>query len=430
MLLNAFIAMSFAELNSLMPKVNGGVGQYTLVGLGPIASIISNISAYVITMVFAIAVELTMCGMVLNEFIPAIPAPILSIIVILILFGLNLRGIDVFAKVQNTTVTLLIGSMVIMGIISFFKLGTGELISEAAQTLPTIQGPSNLMGLSAIAFWLFIGVEFVIPVATEMKNPKRDVLLSMILGLLLLFGTQALLGSGMTNYVTLEELASNPMPHMLFAEKVLGDFGKIWMGVITLLAGITTMNTVLPSTAKILQGMAEEKMVPKVFGRKNKRDVAYIGMILIAIADSLMILTGYTNSDSLITMVLAASCFWLTSYIITHACVLVLRKRYPDAPRNKKLTLLGIPQIIGIIGDIYMIWNISSEMTEKLAIYKVFLILFVILTAYAVIWVKAAMKTDLFKPISLEKMNSNADELFERNEKQRIELEKIAENVE
>jgi amino acid transporter len=230
----------------------------------------------------------------------------------------------------------------------------------------------------------------------------------------------------MTNYVTLEELASSPMPHMLFAEKVLGDFGKIWMGIITLLAGITTMNTVLPSTAKILQGMAEEKIVPKIFGRKNKKEVAYMGMILIVLADSLMIITGYTNSGSLITMVLAASCFWLTSYILTHACVLVLRKRYPNAPRNKKLTLLGIPQIIGIIGDIYMIWNISSNMDERLEIYKVFLILFAILALYAVIWVKTVMKTDLFKPVSLEKMNSNAEELFEINEKKKLELDGVA----
>ena len=30
-----------------------------------------------------------------------------------------------------------------------------------------------------LSFWLFIGVEFIIPVAKDLKNPRRDVLLSM-----------------------------------------------------------------------------------------------------------------------------------------------------------------------------------------------------------------------------------------------------------
>ena len=53
MFLNGFIAMSFSELHRTRPSCNGGMGQYTYVGLGPWASIISNVSAYVITMIFA-----------------------------------------------------------------------------------------------------------------------------------------------------------------------------------------------------------------------------------------------------------------------------------------------------------------------------------------------------------------------------------------
>ncbi|MBP8865974.1 MAG: hypothetical protein KBG63_05835 [Acetobacterium sp.] len=52
---------------------------YTLAGLGPVASIIANLSAYVMTMILASSVKMAMCGMVINQiFLPMIPAPILS----------------------------------------------------------------------------------------------------------------------------------------------------------------------------------------------------------------------------------------------------------------------------------------------------------------------------------------------------------------
>jgi amino acid transporter len=416
-ILNAFIALSFAELHRLMPNVDGGVGQYSLVGMGPLASLISNVSAYVITMVLASSVEAAMCGMVLHEFIPAIPAPVIGITVLVVLTVINFFGVDIFSKVQNTAVFLLVGSLIAMGIISFFKLGTGTVITPEMQTAPSVSGIGGVMSLAAIAFWLFIGVEFIIPVAKDLKNARRDVLLSMIIALVLLFVVQAVLGCGMTNYVTLADLSGSAMPHMVFAEALLGSAGKIWMGIITLLAGISTLNTVLASSARIVLGMAEEGMMPKFFKIENKAKAPVFGLLLIAGADFLLIVTGFVNSGGLTNAILAASCFWLLSYIMTHTNVLILRKRYPNADRNKKLTLWGIPQIIGIFGNIYMIWNISADMKSRMAIYEVFGVLFAILIVYAFTWVIGVMKVKPFAPVSMDEINANAIE-FEINEKE------------
>lgn len=49
------------------PEAEGGLGQYTLAGSGPVPSIVSNLSAYVITNMLAGSVELAMCGLVIQE---------------------------------------------------------------------------------------------------------------------------------------------------------------------------------------------------------------------------------------------------------------------------------------------------------------------------------------------------------------------------
>ncbi len=404
--LNILLALSFSELHSIMPGVEGGMGQYTMAGLGAVPSIVSNLSAYVITNILAGSVEMALGGMVLHETLfKQVPAIVISLVILVFLTIVNFLGVDIFAKIQNLTVAILIGSLVLIGLISSLKLGTGTVIEAAAQTQPVVTGISGVVSLTALAFWLFIGIEFVIPISKNLKNPKRDVTLSMIFGVIILLVVQSLLGHGMTNYVSLEELSSSDLPHMLFAQNLLGTAGSYWMGIITILAGISTINTVLGSVTRILSGMAEAGMMPEVFKKKNKKGTPIAGLLLLSGAIGLILVTGFVNNSGLTTLLLAASCFWLTSYILVNITVLVLRKRYPDAKgRNKKLMFAGIPQIICILGDVFMIWNIA-EGDDRIFIYKIFFVLLVIMFSFALIWVKVIKKAAAFKPATLDEIN-------------------------
>ncbi|MDR0916817.1 MAG: amino acid permease, partial [Oscillospiraceae bacterium] len=155
--LNTFVALSFSEMHTMMPEVTGGLGQYMLVGLGPWASIVSNVSAYVFVSFFSLSVELMMCGIVLNGLIPAIPAAVFSLLIIVLLFAVNLFGVDIFSKVQNITVVLLIGSMFVMGIMAILRMGTGMSIPPEAMEAAPMRSFGDIVSLAALAFWLFIG---------------------------------------------------------------------------------------------------------------------------------------------------------------------------------------------------------------------------------------------------------------------------------
>jgi amino acid transporter len=60
-ILNSFVGLSFSELNQLMPDVDGGTGQYLLAGMGPMASMMGNLSAYVITQILSLTAEIFLC---------------------------------------------------------------------------------------------------------------------------------------------------------------------------------------------------------------------------------------------------------------------------------------------------------------------------------------------------------------------------------
>ena len=411
MVLNWFVAISFAELNSLMPGVEGGTGQYLMAGLGPLPSLIGNMSAYVITEILSLTAEITLCATVLKSLIfPGLSVGVIAMGVLTLFLVINLMGVDIFSKVQNVVVFLLIGSMVLIGFIGFAKLGNAANVVDYAAEAPTfaeIGGIPGLCSVAAIAFWLFIGVEFIIPVAKDMKNPKRDVLLAMTIGLVLLFFVQTILGVGMTNYVSLDGLLNDPesTPHMTYATNLLGNTGRIWMGFITILAAASTVNTVYASISKILQGMGASGMMPKVFAKTNKRGAAYVGLGLLYIGIAFIMLSGLAESSGVTFLLLAGSCFWLFTYMLIHLTVLILRRKYPDHPRKKWLTLGGVPQILGILGNAYMIWHIDSGDT-RIQIFKLCGVLAAILIIYSVIWVCFVMKAKPFAPVPVEVINN------------------------
>ena len=386
MVLNWFIGISFAELNGLMPRVQGGTGQYLLAGMGPLPSLIGNLSAYVITEILSMTAEITLCGLVLKGlFLPHVDNRIISIIIMALFLVINLFGVDIFSKVQNIVVFLLIGSMVLIGLIGVCKLGISSNVVDYAANAPTFEQIGGFKGLCSYA---------------------ALVLLSMTIGLVLLFFVQSILGIGMTNYVSLDILANDPAgtPHMTYATNLLGNAGRIWMGIITILAAASTINTVYASVSRIVQGMGEEGMMPSVFAKTNKRGAAWVGLIVLFVFVAGIIASGLGATEGVSFLLLSGSCFWLLTYCLVHVTVLILRKRNPEYPRKKWLTLGGIPQIIGILGNVYMIWNISTGET-RIKIFELCGVLFAVLVVYSIIWVCGVMKASPFQPVPVEVIN-------------------------
>ena len=176
------------------------------------------------------------------------------------------------------------------------------------------------------------------------------------------------------------------------------------MGIITILAAASTINTVYASVSRIVQGMGEEGMMPSVFAKTNKRGAAWVGLIVLFVFVAGIIASGLGATEGVSFLLLSGSCFWLLTYCLVHVTVLILRKRNPEYPRKKWLTLGGIPQIIGILGNVYMIWNISTGET-RIKIFELCGVLFAVLVVYSIIWVCGVMKASPFQPVPVEVIN-------------------------
>lgn len=408
--INICTALSMAELNALMPNLTGGLAQYTLAGIGPFVTIVTMVGGYIVCQSIAGSVECAMFGNAINSvFNTGIPSSVLCIIMLIVLIIANLLGIDMFAKIQNIVVYGLIISLAAMGLLGILGLGTGEKIQQPMNLAGSFSDTFSLLGL---AFFLFIGSEFVIPISKNVKNERKNIPLGMVMSLLIILVMQILIILGMSRYCKWEDLANSASPHILYGSSLLGYAGSLWMIVVSVFAVISTVNSAISFLSYMCAGMAKIGLMPEFFLKKNKKGAYYIGILMIGAIMILVNATGLSTSDSLSFMITLAIVFWMVSYVIANCNVLIFRKRMPKAPRTFKIPFGSVIPMIGIIGNLFMIWNIDGDPAVRTKIFMIDGLIFIVLAIYAALWCRYKLKKPMFKPIAMHEVMAMENSLY------------------
>lgn len=111
---------------------------------------------------------------------------------------------------------------------------------------------------------------------------------------------------------------------------------------------------------------------------------------------------GANQMEKVINLLTAATCSWLIAYIIAHVDVIVLRWRHPELCRPFRTPFYPMPQILGIIGMVFVLWNNAPEPEMRFQVYIHAGLLLLITMLYSWIWVRYKMKRGLFSPVSFE----------------------------
>ena len=408
--INILTALSMAELNALMPNLTGGLAQYTLAGIGPFVTILTMVGGYLVCQAIAGSVECAMFGNAINSvFDTGIPSSVLSIILLVVLIFENLMGVDIFAKIQNVVAYGLILSLIAMGIIGMFGLGTGEQVSQPANLAGSFTDTFGLLGL---AFFLFLGCEFVIPISKSVKNERRNVPLGMVLSLVIILIMQIFVVLGMSRYTDWTALSESASPHILYGSSLLGEFGSYWMILVSVFAVISTVNSSMSSFSFMCAGLSKISLLPTVFLKRNKRGAYYVGVLSIGLLAIAVNATGLSTSDSLTFMISVAIVFWMVSYIVSNINVLIFRHRLPKAPRTFKVPFGPVIPVIAIIGNMFMIWNIDSDPGTRNLIFMIDGVIFLILAVYSAVWCKMRLKKPMFKPIPMHEVMAMENEAY------------------
>ncbi|MCQ4765137.1 APC family permease [Cloacibacillus evryensis] len=409
-LVNLFVAFSFAELTGLLP-VAGGINHYTLPAMGRTVGIFAVLAGYFLVSILSNASESTIAGTVIHDyFLPDIGVgpTFWALVMMAVLTVINLFGAKSFAYSQVFLAGTMIASMVILSCIGLFELGSGQPLKTNLTW--DIAAGGGILSMLSIAFWLFVGLEFVCPLAEEVKEPQRFIPIAMISGIVIIFISDILFGFMAMKYMPLDKLASSTAPHVDAATAVMGRTGQIWIGIISLVATGSTLNTFVAAIPRMLYGMAKEGQFPRVFARLNRYGAPYVGVLLVFVITVMLLAFNDPDSVAMISTYVLSGCIgWMISYIIAHVDVLILRKKYPNAPRSFKVPGGPILPILSCIGLVIMIIMIHPDPVISGQIFLFAGASLALCAVWSVCWVKFVMKKPLFETVPLEQLRAKLE---------------------
>lgn len=188
-----------------------------------------------------------------------------------VLFALNRVGFQLSARLQ-LGLTLAIVAVVLLLLGAFFWQG-------APLTAPVLELPawSGISAALALGFWSFLGVEAMTHLAQDFRDPARDMVPALLIGLLLVgliyLGCSALLWA----------LAA-PGESLTMAQafnRLCGGAGQWVIGILGLCSGLATVNVYTASVARLTWSFSQQGVLPAWFQPLNRHQVPERALYLI-----------------------------------------------------------------------------------------------------------------------------------------------------
>ena len=371
-IVSLFGALSVAELGSAMPKAGG---QYVFLNkaYGPLwgflygwtaVAVINTASIAAVAMAFS---EYLGFFFILNSFevkgIAIISILILTIINIIdVKSGARFQNLFTYTKISAISIVILLGLLLDGGSSNnFFPLLTDRSFSS-------LVGP---LGLAMVAvLWTFDGWIFVTYVAGEVKDPGKNIPLSIILCMVIVLSIYLTLNYALVYILGFDKMIGSELVMSDAASVFLGNKGAAIITVIILISLIGANNGFVLTSARINYAMAKDGLFFKQAATIHNKFKSPTNALLMQCAwSSILTLTGTFNQ--LITYIIFAS--WIF-YAMSAGAVIILRKKLPDLNRPYLTPLYPWIPIIFILFAVFLTINTILEAPRDAAIGSVLIL--------------------------------------------------------
>jgi len=381
-------ALSYGELSAMFPKAGGqyvylkeaynkliaflyGWSLFAVIQTGTIAAVgvaFSKFTAYLIPAVSEdnILYKLQWGGDAANapHVFTISAAQVVSICLIVLLTFINTRGVKSGKWIQNTfTLTKLASlfGLIIFGFIllkgevwhanwtnawQLHKLNIDGTFSE--YTLGTALGAiaASMVG-SIFSSDAWNNVTFI---AGEMRNPKRDIALSLFFGTLIVTVIYVSANVVYTAVLPLHDIATAAKDRVAVSAShaMFGNVGTIIIALMIMISTFGCNNGLILAGARVYYTMAKDGLFFKKTGELNKFSVPEFGLWIQCLVAAILCLSGrYGDLLDMISFVV------VIFYVLTIIGIYILRSKRPDAERPYKA--FGYP----VLPAIYIIMGLA-----------------------------------------------------------------------
>jgi len=262
---------------------------------------------------------------------------VLAMLVILAFAVINYFGVKLGGRIQVAMTLLKIA--LILGIVIIGMSWEGGTAANYTTSIPAAGGLGGFFAALVAALWAYDGWNNAAMVASEIRNPQRNLPRALIGGVIVIVVVYLLTNLAYFYVLPASAVAGSERVAATMMERILGKAGAGAVSVAAMISILGALNGSLLSGARIPYAAARDRLF--------FRSLAYVHPVYRTPSASILTLGGLSalvvlsgRYEQLFTYVIFAE--WLI-YGMAAAAVVVLRKKEPGLPRPYRT--LGYPLV-------------------------------------------------------------------------------------
>ena len=274
-----------------------------------------------------------------------LPTGALAFVYVAIVGAVAYRGIreSMWANVALTLMEA--GGLLLVIAVSLPYWGSTNLLEfpvrpETEAGLPLVFLAQGIV----LTFYAFIGFEDSLNVAEELKNPRRNLPLGLIMALVLTVLIYMSVAISAVSVVPWQELAEANAPLAAVVERAAPWFPAWVFIVITVFAVANTGLINYITTSRLFFGMARDGHLPPVLAKVHPvRRTPHVSIALIFALIAVLILAGDISELASATVLLL-----LLVFLVVNSALVILKLR-PDEPRGGLELPIAVPALGALV---------------------------------------------------------------------------------
>lgn len=344
-------ALSYGELAAMMPKA-GGQYVYLREAYNPMVGFLYGWTLFSVIQTGTIAAVGMAFALFTGVFIPAISPnniifslgsfhvstqQLLAIFVIVLLTAYNFREVKTGAKLQNIftiTKVLALLALVVLGL--YFGMNGHGNASNFSPAFPEVIGWTTISIFGAALTGSLFSADAwnnITFTAGEVRNPKRNLPLSLLIGTASVIGIYILANVAYIYVLGIDQIAAadNKRLGTVMMQNILGSNGNYFMAAMIMISTFGCLNGCILSAARVYYAMANDKLFFRPAAKLNRNGSPSRSLVFQCIWASLLCFSG-SYGDLLDYVMFAVMIF----YVLTVSGLFILRRKRPDMERPYK----------------------------------------------------------------------------------------------
>ena len=346
-------ALTYAELGAMKPEA-GGLYAYLRDAFGPLPAFLYGWASFLVIASGSIAALAVAFANYLTPLLPfRVPGAVISVLVIVIVAALNVRGTRGSATVQNWTTTAKFGVLLILSLVLALR-GTGGAAAAATPApVPNVSFAAGIGAAMIAVLWAYEGWQYVTFSAGEAKDPQRTFPRAISIATFLLIVLYLVANLGYVRALGPNAAANSQRIAADAIGTILGPVAGVVVTTLILVSIFSALNGLVLTAPRMYYAMARDGVFFQRLATVHPRFATPAFAIITLTAWAALLAASGTFTQLLTYAVFTGWIF----YALGALAVMALRRSAPNAVRPFRVPGYPVTPLLFVIAAVLLVVN-------------------------------------------------------------------------